>query len=161
MADSSGIFNPGDNWNNPQTYMPDWSGWNLTPTGTGRGYYNPNSTYGGGYGNQWDQNAFTNTAVGRYYMNQQPDAAWTRYTTPIIGQGNDAFGAWVNSQKGRVMDAYQAALATNPNLDLYGQFLPQMGGFDQWMQQFLALSPQQRGEPTAGVAGQARWVPRL
>lgn len=141
-----------------------WSGWNITPSGPGGyDYYDPNSTYGQTkYGNQYAQNAFTNTGAGYWYMNQNDDAAWTRYAAPFMsGSGEGNFDRWLQSQKGRVYDAFQAALATNPNLNFYGEFLPGLGGYDEWMQRYQALSPEQRGENAARYAGSARWIPRL
>lgn len=122
-------------------------------------YFNPNSYYGGDQ-NYWNNQTGqpTNFWAGtRYsYLDQNPDAVYTMFTSPFAG-GTDPYSSWVRNQYGQTQDAYRAALSMNPDLT-YQQFLSdfgEQGFYDRYRQ----MAPQQRGiQPGPYGGGRVQWI---
>lgn len=128
------------------------SGWSNN-SGWSNQFYNPYSDYGGG--TQWQPGDFANSAVGGLYFDENPEAAWTRYTA---SRGFDAMtnqGQFARSLFPQVYEGYQAALATNPNLRItdYVQSIDPFSLFDQ-------QSASARGEQPSRFAPRTRTIAR-
>lgn len=123
------------------------------PTTPGAGYYAP----GAGYGTNTDQSTtpFVNGPAG--YLAQNPQAAYARYTAPFAS-GEDPFSKFVRSQYGQAYQGFQGALATNPNLNFYNQYLASLGGQNFFQQRFMAQPAAARGEQSNLLGGgRMRW----
>ena len=91
------------------------------------------------------------------YLEQNPQAAWTRYLAQNqgIGLGDDspyaqyARNLYQNTQRG-----FEAGLAEDPTL-IFQRYLSTLPNFQQ---QFMAQTPQQRGENPGRYAGPVRWI---
>jgi hypothetical protein len=121
-----------------------------------QGWYDPTSAYGGDQG----ATGYVNAPVGNMYLQNQPLAAYTRFLGGIGGLGDDAFSRWAQQQYQRAHQGFLAALATNPNLNFYRDYLPQTGGMGEWQQRFGQLDPRSRGENPSLYTGPARWIQR-
>lgn len=126
---------------------PTW-GQGYAGTGYG-GYYDPSQNYGRG------TSAVTTPLVSgpSGYLAENPQAAYARYTAPFA-MGEDPFSRFVRNQYGQAYQGFQAALATNPNLSFYGQYLPGLGGEQYFRNRFLSQAPMARGE---SPVGRMRW----
>lgn len=127
--------------------MPSWG----SGPNTGNQFFNPQSQYGG----TWAPGAWASTGVGSIYFDQNPEAAWTRYTAQ---RGVDAMsnqGQFARSLFPQVYEGYEAALATNPNLRVedYIQGIDPFAMFDQ-------QTAAQRGEQPARFAPRTRTIAR-
>ncbi len=124
------------------------------PTGSNSyNYYDPGSTYGGQYG----PGGWSSTQTGQYYLEQNPEAAFTRWLAENGYRDFTAQGEFARQQYGKVRTGYEAALGSNPNLsfrDYLSQTGPSLG------QQFARLTPEQRGENQSLFAPRARYIPR-
>ena len=112
-----------------------------SPYGGFGGYYDPNQSYGSPWGSP---NAFLSTPLGGIGANLDPDAYYQRWISPW-GAGDDPFSRWAQSQQGRVLSALAQARLTNPNLGIQ-DFLPTLGGFDQFRARYRQMDPGDRGE---------------
>ena len=120
------------------------------------GYYNPSSNYGG-TAYQTQQGQFTPFWQGvRYqYLQNQPNAVWSMFTSPFAG-GNDPFSAWVRTQQDDMEDAYAAALSMKP--DLTSQQFYEGIGYQGMLSRFNQQSAQQRGiNPAQYGGGRVQW----
>jgi hypothetical protein len=120
------------------------------------GWFDPTSTYGG----QWGTQGVTGTPFGSIYLRDNPNVAYARYTSGFGGLGDDAFSKFVQSQYRNANAGYLSALATNPNLDFYRDYLPGLGGEQFFRERFQGLAPSQRGENQGLWAPRARWITR-
>ncbi len=119
--------------------------------GWGNQFYNPNTNYGG----RWNPGDFASTPVGGVYFDQNPEAAWTRYTA---SRGVDALtnqGQFARSLFPQVYEGFQAAQATNPELRItdYIQGIDPFAMFDQ-------QTASARGEQPAKFAPRTRTIAR-
>lgn len=128
-------------------YPPSgWSG-----QGTGNQFFDPSSNYGG----QWGPGDWASTGVAGIYFDQNPEAAWTRYTAQ---RGVDALsnqGQFARSLFPQVYEGYMAASATNPNLRItdYIQSIDPTAMFNQ-------QTAGQRGENPSKFAPRTRTIAR-
>lgn len=119
----------------------------------GPNYYDPSSLYGA------RESAVTMPIVSgpNQFLANQPQAGYARYTAPFAS-GEDPFSRFVRSQYGQAQQGYQAALATNPSLSFYNNYLPGLGGENYFRQRFLSLPASARGEqPGLLGGGRMRW----
>jgi hypothetical protein len=122
-----------------------------------QGYYDPSQNYGGQQF-QTPSGQFTPFWEGiRYnYLQNQPNAVWSMYTSPFAG-GSDPFSSWVRGQQDDMSDAYEAALSMNPNLSRQ-QFYEGIG-YQGLLNQFNQQAAQQRGiQPGQYGAGRVQWM---
>lgn len=118
----------------------------------GNPFFDPNSAYGG---TTWGPGEFADTGVGGIYFDQNPEAAWTRYTAargvdPLTQQGQ--FNRALFPQ---VLEGYKAALATNPMLRINDY----IQGIDP-QALFNMQSADQRGESPGKYAPRTRTISR-
>lgn len=144
-----------------QTWNPfDAGAWRPQGGGAPRSapnYFNTNSYYGGqqNYWNNGGQPTNFWSGVRYQYLNQNPDAVYSMFTSPFAG-GTDPYSSWVRNQYGQMYDAYRGALSLNPDLT-FQQYLSDFGqqGFQQ---RFNAQAPQQRGiTPGQYGGGRVQW----
>ena len=127
------------------------------PTGGQNPYFQPDSNYGSQFGFDWLDVPYG----GTHYYNQPGagnQAAWTAYTARW-GGGYDPFSQFVQAQRPRVNQGYEAALGVNPDLK-WTDFLQALGGQQYFQKQFQNLDPSQRGENRARFVPPARWQQR-
>lgn len=76
-----------------------------------------------------------------------------------IPDNSGAFSRWADQQLGKYTLGYNTYTAADPlNADM-GKYNAQLGGFDQWYNEFLRQSPVLRGEdPGSRGAGPVRWI---
>jgi hypothetical protein len=121
------------------------------------GFYNPYNTYGGqqyGYG----LGQFAQTPLGGQYLEDNQDAAFTRFLANMGYDPSTNLGDYARQQFGKIGDAFKAAQATNPFLK-FTDYLDQNG--DQTIRnQFQSLTYQQRGENPGQFGIRARTIPR-
>lgn len=117
-------------------------------------YFDPQSSYGGTYA----PGEFATAPIGVTYLDQQPQASFTRFMEGLGYGGEDALARFARSQYGRTQSGYQAALGTNPFLR-YQEYLGGLGP-DFFRRQFQSLTPGQRGENYGMFAPRARWIMR-
>lgn len=135
----------------PTAFPPPGGNPGQGPYATNGWLFDPGSDYGGTFG----QNTFPDTPVGEDYLQNNPAAAWQRYTAqkgidPLSNRGGVA-----RTLLGRVNDAYEAALATNPLLRRQ-DFLR---GIDP-NQIMDLMTPAERGERPGLFSGRARTISR-
>jgi hypothetical protein len=122
-------------------------------TGSQNPYYDKNNSYGAG---SFD---WTMAPYGGGHFYNQPgagnQAAYTAWTSGW-GGGYDPFSQFVQSQRPRVNQAYEAALGVNRDLK-WTDFLQQYGGENTFRQQFNNLAPQSRGQDQARFVPPANW----
>lgn len=118
-------------------------------------YFSNNSLYGG------SQNMWTAPIVsgpGQSLMNQNPQAAFFRWTSPYAG-GQDAFSKYTQNQFGNVNRGFQAAQMTNPDLR-FDDYFNSLGGRDFFARQFNNIAARDRGLNLSGFgAGRMSWFP--
>lgn len=94
----------------------------------------------------------------RFYLNQNPDAAWWRYLSLLGLTGNTQRARWGQQQFNRVQGNYMSQAPSNPNMGIYdwltgGLGVPNLGD------EFAAQTPGQRGDFTyRNIAPKARYV---
>lgn len=144
--------------NNPfaQVWSPHTSGdWRGQPSNANpQGYYNPTQSYGstflngsGGFNSFWN-------GVRYNYLQNSPDAVWSIFSEPLA-TGYTPYDTFFRSQRGRLEDAYQAALSVSPNLSRQ-QFY--QGSLGQLNALWNAQAPQQRGINRSNLgAGRLQW----
>lgn len=114
--------------------MPAYSSY-----GTASPYYSNAITYGSPWGL-----GFPTTPVGRDMSAADFGRAWTRETSAYAG-GQDPYSRYVQSQAGRIRDAFEAAQLTNP-LIRPDDYLRSLGGYESFLRRFKDLAPSERGE---------------
>lgn len=120
-------------------------------------YFNQGSLYGGNQ-NMWGAPIIS--GPGQSAMNQNPQAAYMRWTSPFAG-GQDAFSRFTQDQFGNVNRGFQAAQMTNPDLR-FDNYYNGLGGLDFFRRQFNQLSARDRGlSPANYGAGGFRWFPAI
>ena len=119
-------------------------------------YYNPNHDYGAGEAG-YGLGEFANTTLGRNYLESNPEAAFTRYLADNGYRDFTGLGEFARNQYGRVRAGYEAALATNPDL-FFTDYLREHGA--GLRNQYLRLTPEQRGEQPNQFAQRARYMAR-
>ena len=131
---------------------------NIWGSGGGQSaFFNPNTNYGGTQ-NMWG--APIVSGPGNSLMNQNPQAAYARFTAPF-GGGQDAYSQFVQNQFGNVNRGFQAAQMTNPDIR-FDNYYNGLGGNDFFRQQFNLLSARDRGlSPANYGAGGFRWFPAV
>lgn len=87
--------------------------------------------------------------IGRGYLNQNPPAAFNFLFGNQLAK-NNPFARFLKGQQGDYYDAYQGAVASDPNLN-YLDFLQRQNP----MAQFQSLTPGQRGERSSPAV---RWM---
>lgn len=116
-------------------------------------YYNPGSIYGSTQYTSPGQ--FGTTPLGNTYLEANRDASFTRY---LAGEGfrdNIPLGDYARAQRAKAFEGYGAALGTNPNLKF--QDYLRTNNFGQRVREdFLRLTPGQRGESVSQFAPRAR-----
>lgn len=98
---------------------------------------------------------------GQSLMNQNPQAAFFRWTSPWAG-GQDAFSNYVQGQGfNKFNQGFQSAQMTNPDLRL-DDYYNSLGGQDFFRSQYNNLSARARGldAPMYGQ-GRMRWFPAV
>lgn len=93
-----------------------------------------------------------------WYYNYVPEAgygSWLQGMGLGVGQGraSDPFRAFVQGLYGQYQNDYKAAAGRNPNL----QWMDYLGGQNP-MNDWLGMSPQQRGENPGRFNPRMRWV---
>lgn len=126
-------------------------------TGGSSPFFSNNNLYGG------QQNMWTAPVVsgsGQSLMNQNPQAAFLRWTSPYAG-GQDAFSRFTQNQFNNVNRGFQAAQMTNPDLRL-DDYFNSLGGRDFFARQFNQLGARERGlNPSGFGAGRMSWFPAV
>lgn len=120
------------------------------------GFFDPSSLYGGQY--NWGTTPVVGGPGG--YLAENPQAAYTRFTSTFGGQNNDPYSRWLQQQFSQAYQGYQAALATNPNLGFgrgENDYLQGLGA-NFFQNRWNRMAPQQRGitNQTYG-GGRTRW----
>lgn len=121
--------------------------------------------YGGGRYQQdpnfdWTQTDVIGGVGG--YLEQNPEAVWTRYLAGRMGitpTTSNAFGRWMQNQRGAAENAFLAAQAEDPTLT-YQRYINSMQA-QQWLDAYNRLSSAQRGENVSRFAGPSRWLSDL
>lgn len=141
------------------TWTPSQAGsWRPQSYGNqGAGYFDPTSLYGG---NQYWQNDQQATSfwegIRRRYLQDNPGTVWTMFQSPFAG-GQRPFDQWMRQQEGQTMDAYEAALANNPELS-YQQYLSGLGP-EYFVDRFNQQAASQRGiQPSNFGGGRIQWL---
>lgn len=125
--------------------------------GGGSGFFNLGSLYGGNQ-NMWGAPIIS--GPGDSLMNQNPQSAFYRFTSPFAG-GQDAYSQYVQNQFGNVNRGFQAAQMTNPDIR-FDDYYNGLGGNDFFRRQYNLLSARDRGlSPANYGAGGFRWFPAV
>lgn len=92
------------------------------------------------------------------YLENNQNAAYNRYLASIgIGQTDtNPFAEYARKQFGQTQTGYQTALAEDPTMR-YQDYLTRLG-FRPLYNQFMQLSPQQRGENRSRYVGPVRTI---
>jgi hypothetical protein len=95
---------------------------------------------------------------GQSLMNQNPQAAFARFTSPYAG-GQDAFSRFTQNQFNNVNRGFQAAQMTNPDLR-FDNYFNSLGGRNFFQKQFMNVAARDRGfnQPAFG-GGRMTWFP--
>ena len=125
--------------------------------GGGASPFFSNTNLYGGQQNMWG--APIVSGPGQSLMNQNPQAAFFRFTSPYAG-GQDAFSQFVqNRGYQNVNRGFQAAQMTNPDLR-FDDYFNSLGGRDFFARQFANLGARERGlNPSGFGAGRMTWFP--
>lgn len=92
------------------------------------------------------------------YLEENPDAAWTRYLQGNYGIGvadQSPFSSFVRGQYNNALAGFKAAVAEDPSL-IFQKYLSQIT--PNYAAMFAALTPSQRGESVSRYAGPIRWI---
>ena len=120
-------------------------------------FFNNNNLYGG---NQSLWTAPIVSGPGQSLMNQNPQSAFFRWTSPYAG-GQDAFSNYTQGQFGNVNRGFQAAQMTNPDIR-FDDYFNSLGGRQFFQSQFNRLGARERGLNTPGYgAGRFSWFPAV
>lgn len=144
--------------NNPFAQVWDTntaSQWRGQPTNANpQGYYNAQENYGSTFLDQNNQfNPFW-SGIRYNYLQNSPDSVWSIFSEPLA-TGYTPYDTFFRSQRGRLEDAYQAALSVSPNLSRQ-QFY--QGSLDRLNAIWNAQAPQQRGINRSNLgAGRLQW----
>lgn len=118
-------------------------------------FFNNSSLYGGQQ-SMWG--APIVSGPGQSLMNQNPGAAFFRWTSPYAG-GQDAFSRYVQNQQNTVNRGFQAAQMTNPDLRL-DDYFNSLGGRNFFQRQYMLNSARDRGlNPSGFGQGRMSWFP--
>lgn len=96
------------------------------------------------------------------FLEQNPDAVWTRYLSGRLGVNptdTSAFGRWMQQQEQGARQGFLAAQAEDPTL-LFQNYLNGIRAQD-FVTRFRQLTPQDRGENWSRFAGASRWLSDL
>lgn len=116
-------------------------------------YYDANSQYGGNRPvGEW-----ASTPVGNQYLEDNQQAAFTRFLADRGYRDFTGQGEFARNQYGKVQAGYEAALGTNENLK-FTDYLSGLG--DKLQNQYLRMTPEQRGENVSAYSPRARYIPR-
>lgn len=88
----------------------------------------------------------------RYYLNQNPDAAFWHYLNMRGWGGNTSQNLYSQRQQNPTYNRYQAVAGQNPDMGFFDYLEQNRPDFQD---QFLSQSPNQRGD-----AGSFRYAPR-
>jgi hypothetical protein len=121
------------------------------PIQSNGGWFDPNSQYGSSY----QPGEWATTPVADIFLEENPDAAWMRYTTGLGIDPNTAEGQWARSQLSNAKTGWTAALATNPQLRQRDYF-----NSLNIRNMFRNLSARERGENPGLIAPAARTISR-
>ncbi len=101
------------------------------------------------------------TQYGQMTKEQAPQAAYYRYGVEQgIPDDNSAFSQWFKQQYPQAAMGYQAATISDPYLTI-DPYLQSLGGYNDWLNRFMALAPQLRGEDQSRAgAGTVRFIGR-
>jgi hypothetical protein len=128
---------------------------NIWGTGGTSPFFSNQNLYGG------QQNMWTAPVVsgsGNSLMNQNPQAAFLRWTSPYAG-GQDAFSRFTQGRFNDVNRGFQAAQMTNPDIR-FDDYFNSLGGRDFFARQFNLLGARERGlNPSGFGAGRMSWFP--
>jgi hypothetical protein len=108
-----------------------------------------------GQGNWWD------TPTGDTYLRDNPNVAYNFYLRRLGFDMDDQsnFGRWRRGQYDQSHLDYLGALAVNPTLSYWRDWLPsQAPSMETMRQQFEQLTPNQRGERSANYGGPIRYL---
>ena len=92
------------------------------------------------------------------YLENNPQAAWTRYLQGNYGIGltdTSPFSTFVRNQYQNAQRGFEAALAEDPTL-IFQNYLSNIN--PNFQQMFSNLTPSQRGENVSRYAGPVRWI---
>lgn len=118
-------------------------------------YFDPRAGYGGQrYG--YNPGDFATSPVGDTYLENNRDAAFTRFAAERGIVENSPMGRYWSSQQDNLERGYEASLATNPFLK-FQSFLRQQEGALRDRQ--ARLTPEERGVNTSLNAPRARKIP--
>lgn len=123
-------------------------GWNQGNWGSNQ-FFDPNAQYGG----TWTPGRFAQTGVATQYLEDNPEAAWTRRIAgadPLSAKGANLRGLWQ-----QVYEGYKAANLTNPNLRIQ-QYIDTLDPEAL----YAAQTQTQRGENPGRFAPRARTISR-
>lgn len=128
---------------------PPAGGWNQG--GWQNPFFNPNSDYGGTFA----PGQFAQTGVADFAIGKNPELAYTRRLgelgiDPLSAKGQNLRGQW-----GQLLEGYNAATLTNPNLKIQEY----LAGIDL-NALYNAQTAQQRGENPGRFAPRARTISR-
>lgn len=107
-------------------------------------------------GYDWTQTEPIGGAGG--YLENNPQAAWTRYLQGNYGIGltdNSPYATFVRNQFQNAQRGFEAALAEDPTL-IFQRYLSNIN--PNFQQMFASLNPAQRGENIPRYAGPVRWI---
>lgn len=109
-----------------------------------------------------DGQDYSNTDWGRSIQEQNPNVAYYRALRNVgVPDDQSAFSRWAKQQFPNFSLGYGSYTATNPLSANVVDYAASLGGYDQWMKQFMSLHPQLRGEDAgARGGGPVRWVSR-
>jgi len=96
------------------------------------------------------------------YLEQNPDAVWTRYLSGRFGinpTDASARARWLRGQEAQVNEGFKAALAEDPTL-IFQRYVNGLNAQD-FINRFNAMLPSQRGENWSQYAGPSRWLSDL
>jgi hypothetical protein len=116
-------------------------------------YFNPGTNYGSP---QFQQStSFEQSPLGNQYFEQNRGASFTRFLAMNGFRDNSALGDYARAQESKIHKGYESALGANPDLNYHRDYLNQdLSG--RIRNDFLRLTPGQRGESTSQFAPRAR-----
>lgn len=120
---------------------------------SGFNFWNPESDY-----NWQGAMKYYGSPIEHTQANQNPDAAYLRAITQQGYGGLDANSDFARSLQSRVLQGWQAAKLTNPELGVE-DFLSGLG--PDWVKHVaMGMDPQSRGIQERPYVGGARWLKR-
>ncbi len=115
-------------------------------------YFKPTSNYGS---TSYGSGQFATTPIGDTYLQNQKDASFTTWLGNQGFRDNTSIGDYARAQRSKINEGYGAAMAQNPNLRYFTQYLNgDLAG--RLREDFSRMTPGQRGESQAQFAPRAR-----